>query len=284
LIEPELDLAKNVLLGVLRTNRLNQPAKVRQVTGRRGAGDSLIESHDITRQRSPTRAAGEANPFGIDVLATGDVVDGADGVPDAVAGRIRADQDRAHADQKMFLGRAAEFGPAIRVQDLGAFPLANRILGECGNPLSGQRDGNSLVVVGGFGGAAVSARYQDDRMRRFGIRQIERGGDVMLGLAFEEDFLEAITSSVDFAHHLSVQWRALRKPSQLLDEELSHSLLISCHLLRCFQLLIRSLPVVERLIRLLSQVRIEQSGRGGFTRTGFQALQILSRLGGQQRQ
>ena len=139
----------------------------------------------MTRQRPSTRAASEANPLGVDVFAAGNVVNGTDGVPNAVAGRIRADQDRADSDQKMLVGRAAELGPAIGPENLRTLPLAYRVITEGSDSLPGQRDGDSLIVIGIFGGSAVPARYQDDGVRRFGVRQVECPRNVMFGLAFE---------------------------------------------------------------------------------------------------
>ena len=67
MLHPGGDLAGDVLLGVLRADRGEQPLERRDVARRRRHGDPVVERHQVGRQGAAARVAGAAQPSGIDL-------------------------------------------------------------------------------------------------------------------------------------------------------------------------------------------------------------------------
>ena len=122
MLHAEGHLAGDVLLGVLRPDRGEEPLQRGDVARRRRGEYAVVQGHQVRRQRPAARAAGAAQAARVDLGPAGEVIEAADAVPDAVAGGAPADQQRADAGHRV-LGRVAPPGRlAVAVRGPGVVP------------------------------------------------------------------------------------------------------------------------------------------------------------------
>ena len=193
MLHAEGDLAGDVLLGVLRPDRGEEPLQRGDVARRRRGGHAVVEGHQVRRQRPPARAARAAEPAGVDLGAARQVIEAADAVPDPVARGAPADEQRADADHRV-LGRAARARRLpLAVEDLPPFALADRVVAEGRDPVPGEQDAGALVGGRGLAVGVMPAGHQDRGERGRPRRQVEQGRDVVVGAALVNDPFESVT-------------------------------------------------------------------------------------------
>ena len=88
MVHSEGKLVVNVLLSVLRTDRVEQTAESREITSGRRCGNPVIQSHEVTRIGPTSRYPGAANPVGYDVGAALKVVNRPHSIPNHCLGNI----------------------------------------------------------------------------------------------------------------------------------------------------------------------------------------------------
>src|SRR6478609_8893036 len=88
----------------------------------------------------------------------------------------------------MLLCRGAELRLTIGSENLRSLSLTDRVIAQGRQAMFGKCDPEPLIVVSSFARPAVAARHQNGGIRRRAIGEIERCGDMMLRLAFEDDF------------------------------------------------------------------------------------------------
>ena len=219
-------LAGDVLLGVLRSDRGEEPIQRGDVAGGRGDGDPVVEGHQVRRHRSAARVSRAAQPGRVDLGAAGQVVEGAESVPDPVGRGLTADQDGADARHRVLGGDPSRDGRlALLVEHLHPLALADRVVAEGGHSVPGEQDADLLVRVAGLAVGRVPARNEHPRERRLAVGQVERRRDVMPGPALEDDPLHAVARILPAADDPRIERRPLRQVPQRLEEELLQFLL-----------------------------------------------------------
>jgi hypothetical protein len=157
-LDAESDLRRDVLLAVLRALLREESLEARYVAGRCGREDPVIGDHEVGGDGAAAGVARAADAPGVDLGPAGQVIDGTDGVPDAVMRRAQPDEARADVHQSM-LGGAPRGRFAPGVERLDALALADRVVAEDGEATAGQQDAEALVIVGGLSDAVVAAGH-----------------------------------------------------------------------------------------------------------------------------
>lgn len=93
MIQTKRNLPKDILLGILRTYGIDQMSESRQIAGWSSTRDSLVECHHITGDHSSARGSGETDPLRIHFGATGQIIDCAHRIPDAITSCVASDED-----------------------------------------------------------------------------------------------------------------------------------------------------------------------------------------------
>ncbi len=202
---PSASLAGKMLLAILRADGVEQPLDRGNEAGRRGHGDAIVDGHQPGGHRAAAGVAGAAQALRIDFRAAGQIVHAAQPIPDAVVGRVDADQERGGTNQRV-LGRAVW----RKFENLVAFALADGIVDQRGAAIERQQNTNALIGLAGFAIGAVPARNEHARrLVRHWIGQVQVGRDVMMRAAFEYDLLDAIAVTLDRAQRAGIERRAL---------------------------------------------------------------------------
>jgi hypothetical protein len=253
---------------------------------------SISQRHQISGQCAASGISRTADFVGENVVAGLQVVDRPHPVPDAVLRHVGTEQNAADTHQRVFDGaekpdaRMRHRQPVrdgrkrlvivFEVQRLIPFTLSDGVITQSRHAVFRQQDGHPLISAGRFAVVAVTARNEHCGERSFTRRQIEIGRDMMLGPAFEQDFLDAIAVPLQFADDLRVERRPFGESSQLLNEKLASlslpvfAILFAVERVVGFQSLIKSLMELphQRQFQLFSgligeDTQVFRGGDGG---------------------
>src|SRR5262249_26977352 len=130
---------------VLRAARGEEALQRRDVARRRRADDALVQRRDVRRQRAPAGDAGAAETLRIDLWPAGEIVEGANAIPDAITGGPAADEQGADTDHRVLV-RAGDDRLPLVVEDLHALALADRVVGHGGDAVGREQHGLALVI------------------------------------------------------------------------------------------------------------------------------------------
>ena len=162
-----LQPAREDLLGVLRPERVQKHPPRIDVAGGRGHLDAIVQGRKVRRVRAAAGVARGADAGRIHFGARQQVVQSANAVPDGVAGEGVSHQHALRAEFGMFHGGGEELGIVpVRIEELLALFLAERIPGEGHVSPAGQRAENLLPGGMGFAAHFMPQRKQDGGVRR----------------------------------------------------------------------------------------------------------------------
>ena len=209
LVQAGGELPEVILLEVLRADGFQQPPEAREITGRRGSDDALIQRHQVTGHGAATRDAGAAEAVTADVLPTLQVVEGAHAVPNHRSRETVPHGGPADAHQLMFTRGTAELRLAIRLTELSPLTLAYRVVAKDRQARMHEADGGLLIDSSRLRDVRVPAGHQHRRVRPGPWRQIKQAGDDEARLTLKQDLLQPIRVEVALPRHPRVQRRAL---------------------------------------------------------------------------
>ena len=174
MVEPGRHAAVEVLLRVLRTDRLEQPAEARDVAGRRSRDDSVVERRDVGGLGPAARDAGHAEARRIDLGTRSEVVERADAVPGEVACR-GAPREKALGAEIAVLRCRAAYARALcsGVVVLQPLPLTGRIDGEDDEALPDQIQDELLIPRRAEGDVGVADDVEDRGRARLAVDRHE---------------------------------------------------------------------------------------------------------------
>ncbi len=145
-IESERNLVEEILLGVLRTDGLQQAREIGDVRlgGRRQ--NSLVEGRDVGRLRAAARAARDAEAIAVHFGPGEEVVHRPDAVPNHVVGQRVARNERLRARIKMLPSSRAYRGTfRFRIVIIEPLTLPDRIESQHDEAFFDQIQNHALV-------------------------------------------------------------------------------------------------------------------------------------------
>ena len=163
MVHAERDLAEDVLLGVLRSDRGKERLKAGDVTARRRRFDAVVQRHQVGRLGPSSAVAGAADAVGVDLRAGLQVVDASHAVPDLESGSVATEQDAADSERRVRDGAPQAWQGGGHLAPL---TLVDRIEDKGRHAVEGQQRSHGLVGFAGFGVGGVAARDEDARIRR----------------------------------------------------------------------------------------------------------------------
>ena len=90
------------------------------------------------------------------------------------------------------LGRSANDRLTLAVKHLVSLTLADRVIAKNGHAVAGEQVAYALIIFVSLAVITVAAWHDHSGKRRFSFRDIKIGGDVVIGPALEDDFLDAV--------------------------------------------------------------------------------------------
>jgi len=226
-VEAVEELIRELLFGVLGSGGFELIFPGGDVAGGGGGFDAIIESGEIGGEGSAAGAAADADSGGVDLGERLEEIEASDAVPDHGAGDAFAAEERLDADHLMFDCCAADLGIVeVAIKEDAAFALAEGVVGEDDEAVFDEADGEALIELAGLGGEAVAGGLEDGRIGAItGFWGVEIGGDEEAGLAFEDDFFDAVIGVFDDAGALNVEGSALGREAADPLEEIGANLL-----------------------------------------------------------
>ncbi len=220
------------LLGVLRTRPRPEFLPGSHVAGRRRGRQPGLERRQVSGLRAATRIPCYGDALRVHVGPGEKVINGPYPVPHEVAGDVGS-REQALDPFHRVLGRAAGRERALagyRVEILQAFSLAGRIVCQHEEAAPGEIGPYMLVYVVGLAVTTVARRPQDrgEGRPRAG-RDVNIGGHVMPGLAFEDQLLDPVAGAVERAGDSRVERRPVGPAADLLEQPAADILLARSH-------------------------------------------------------
>src|SRR6185369_16357376 len=175
------------------------------VARRRSNLNSRIQCSDIGRLRSPTAATGDVDPTGIDVLPRKEIIYRANPIPNLPPREIRASEISEISHHRMFrTDQVVSALRSLRIPELAAFPLADRIPGDDHIATFYQPLAESLVVNLSFRRMPTGNEYRRMLARPI-IRYIDQSCNIYLGKTFKNQLFNMKALHLDTARDLRMK-------------------------------------------------------------------------------
>jgi hypothetical protein len=169
------------------------------IAGRNHDLDSKVEGGDECSLRATTAATRDANAFGINIRTGEQVVDRSDAIPDFPASKIGAGKVGKIAENGVLAtNEVVTAAVSLNVPELTSFPLTDRVPGNRQVTPFGESRAKGLVMDLPIGGVSCGDEH-GGMTRRAVIRNIYQRGDINAWKAFEDEFLDRETVTLNRA-------------------------------------------------------------------------------------
>src|SRR5690625_4562585 len=158
------DTAVKILLTILSADRLEEPAKIGDITGWRGCFDTIIVSCDIGGLCSSAGEPVHADAIRIHFRTAYEVIDRPNPIPNKILSHGFTDQRSLWHGIRMFFGRTSYTGLSVfRIWVLQALPLTGRIYRKDDETFFDEIEQGNLIDIPPVGLSTVAAAKKNRR-------------------------------------------------------------------------------------------------------------------------